>query len=42
VAAIRFYRKLGFTIDSFDLSFYSNEDLAKGEIVLFMRRYLSA
>lgn len=42
VPAIRFYRKLGFTIDSFDLSFYSNEDLAKGEITLFMRRYLTA
>lgn len=40
VPAIDFYRKNGFTIDGFDLSYYSNEDLENGEIALFMKKKL--
>lgn len=38
VPAIRFYRKLGFSLDALDLSLYSNEDYPDGEIALFMKR----
>lgn len=40
VPAIRVYRQLGFVLDALDLSFYSNDDLAKNEIAVFMKRYL--
>ncbi|WP_372633610.1 GNAT family N-acetyltransferase [Cohnella sp.] len=40
VAAIRFYRQCGFTIEGIDLSLYSNRDTGKEEIALFMRRKL--
>lgn len=40
VPAIRFYRKMGFALDSIDLSFYSNEDVQKGDVAVFMKRYL--
>ncbi len=40
VPAIHFYQRLGFTIDSIDLSFYSNNDLENGDIVVFMKRKL--
>lgn len=40
VPAIRFYRKMGFALDSIDLSFYSNEDVQKGDVAIFMKRYL--
>jgi ribosomal protein S18 acetylase RimI-like enzyme len=40
VPAIRFYRRMGFSIDAIDLSLYSNEDYPDGEIALFMKRRL--
>ncbi|MEZ4590928.1 MAG: GNAT family N-acetyltransferase [Chloroflexota bacterium] len=40
VPAIRAYAKLGFALDALDLSFYSNDDLVKNEIAVFMKRYL--
>ena len=41
VPAIRVYRKLGFVLDGIDLSFYSNEDVAKESVAVFMKRYVS-
>jgi ribosomal protein S18 acetylase RimI-like enzyme len=38
VPAIRFYRRMGFSIDAIDLSLYTNEDYPDGEIALFMKR----
>lgn len=40
VPAIRAYRKLGFVLDGVDLSFYSNEDIQKEDVAIFMKRYL--
>jgi len=40
VPAIRAYRKLGFALDAIDLSFYSNEDVEKESIAVFMKRKL--
>lgn len=40
VPAVRFYRKLGFTLDGVQLSLYSNDDWPDGEIALFMKRVL--
>lgn len=40
VPAIRFYRRLGFTFDGFDLSYYSNDDWPDGEVAVFMKRRL--
>lgn len=37
VPAIRFYRKMGFAIESVDLSLYRNDDYPEGEIALFMK-----
>ncbi len=41
VPAIAFYRRVGFTIDSIDLSFYSNDDVERGDVVVFMKRKLT-
>lgn len=38
VPAIRLYQELGFTIQGLDLSFYSNYDLERGEVAIFLRR----
>jgi ribosomal protein S18 acetylase RimI-like enzyme len=38
VAAIRFYRAVGFELHGLDLSYYTNNDLDKGEVALFMKR----
>jgi ribosomal protein S18 acetylase RimI-like enzyme len=38
VPAIGFYRRLGYAPLAADLSFYSNEDLARGEVSVFMRK----
>jgi streptothricin acetyltransferase len=38
VPAMRAYRKLGFTLQGVDLSYYSNEDYPEGEIAVFMKR----
>lgn len=40
VPAIRAYRKLGFVLDAIDLSFYSNEDIEKESVAVFMKRKL--
>jgi ribosomal protein S18 acetylase RimI-like enzyme len=40
VPAIRAYRKLGFVLDAIDLSFYSNEDVEKEGVAVFMKRYV--
>ena len=40
VPAIRAYRKLGFELDAIDLSFYSNEDVSREDIAVFMKRKL--
>jgi ribosomal protein S18 acetylase RimI-like enzyme len=41
VPAIRAYRKLGFVLDAIDLSFYSNEDVEKESVAVFMKRYVT-
>jgi ribosomal protein S18 acetylase RimI-like enzyme len=41
VPAIRFYRALGFTVDAVDVSLYSNDDLERGEMALFMKKRLA-
>jgi streptothricin acetyltransferase len=40
VPAIQFYRRMGFVLDGIDLSYYTNEDVARGEVAVFMRKYL--
>lgn len=40
VPAIDFYRKVGFDLEGVDLSYYTNEDVEKGEVALFMKRRL--
>jgi len=37
VPAIEVYRKLGFRIESIDISHYSNDDYPDGEIAIFMK-----
>ena len=41
VAAIRFYRALGFTVDGVDVSLYSNEDMERGEVAVFLKKRIS-
>ena len=38
VPAIDFYRRMGFRIEGFDLSYYSNADWPDGEMAVFMKR----
>jgi ribosomal protein S18 acetylase RimI-like enzyme len=38
LAAIRFYQAMGFTMDSVDLSYYSNDDYRNNSIAVFMKR----
>ena len=38
VAAIRFYRALGFTVDGVDVSLYSNDDMERGEMAVFLKK----
>jgi ribosomal protein S18 acetylase RimI-like enzyme len=40
VPAIRFYRRMGFTVEGIDLSYYTNDDWPDGEIAVFMKRKL--
>lgn len=40
VPAIDFYRRMGFRIEGFDLSYYSNADWPDGEMAVFMKRRL--
>jgi ribosomal protein S18 acetylase RimI-like enzyme len=41
VPAINFYRKMGFTCDGINLSFYTNEDWPNGEVAVFMKKTLT-
>lgn len=38
--AIAFYRKMGYVLDGFDVSFYSNNNNFEGEIAFFMKKHL--
>ncbi len=38
--AVDFYRALGFRVEGVDVSFYSNEDLERGEVAIFMKKRL--
>ena len=40
VPAIDFYRRVGFEVAGVDLSYYTNSDLAAGEVAVFMKRKL--
>jgi ribosomal protein S18 acetylase RimI-like enzyme len=40
VPAIQFYRRMGFVLDGIDLSYYTNEDVARGEVAVFMKKHL--
>lgn len=40
VPAITFYRKVGFSIEAIDLSYYTNNDINDGEVAIFMKRKL--
>ncbi len=40
--AIAFYRAAGFRLEGVDVSYYSNEDLARGEVAVFMKRRIPA
>lgn len=42
VPAIRFYRRMGFRVEGVDVSYYSNEDLARQDVAVFMKRRLEA
>lgn len=41
VPAIRFYRKMGFALEGFDLSHYRNDDFPDGEIVVYLKKKLT-
>ncbi|MBF8282898.1 MAG: putative GCN5-related N-acetyltransferase, partial [Anaerolineales bacterium] len=41
VPAIEFYRKVGFTMEGIDLSYYTNDDMLNGEVAIFMKRRLT-
>ncbi|TFH09022.1 MAG: GNAT family N-acetyltransferase [Candidatus Thorarchaeota archaeon] len=40
VSAIRFYRSVGFEIGAVDLSYYTNSDITKFEVAVFMKRFI--
>jgi ribosomal protein S18 acetylase RimI-like enzyme len=40
VPAIDFYRATGFVLDGLDLSYYTNDDLVRGEVAVFMKKKL--
>lgn len=42
VPAIDFYRANAFQLEGIDLSYYSNEDVARGEVAIFMKRRLGS
>jgi len=41
VAAIEFYRATGLEIDGIDLSYYTNTDVTRGEVAIFMKKRLN-
>lgn len=38
--AIAFYRRMGFTLDGIDLSYYTNDDVARNDVAVFMKRHI--
>lgn len=40
--AIRFYRALGFSVDGIDVSLYTNDDIARGEVAVYMKKHVAA
>ncbi len=42
VPAIRFYRSLGFALDGVDLSLYTDHDLERDEVAIFLKKWLAA
>jgi len=40
VDAISFYRSVGYEFHAIDISFYSNHDVERGEVALFMKKAL--
>lgn len=38
VPAIDFYRSLGFSMEGLDVSYYTNRDLERGEVAIFMKK----
>ena len=40
VPAINFYRKVGFTVEGIDLSYYTNTDMQDFEVAIFMKRHV--
>lgn len=38
--AIAFYRKAGFRFEGLDLSYYTNDDVRKGEVAIFLKKRL--
>ncbi len=40
--AIDFYRAAGFRLEGVDISYYSNEDLERGEVAVFMKKRVPA
>lgn len=41
VPAIRFYCALGFTVDAVDVSLYTNDDIERGEVAVFMKKRIA-
>jgi ribosomal protein S18 acetylase RimI-like enzyme len=41
VAAIRFYRALGFAVDAVDVSLYTNADIERGEVAVFLKKRIA-
>jgi ribosomal protein S18 acetylase RimI-like enzyme len=37
VPAIGFYRRMGFEMEGLDLSYYTNADVERGEVAVFMK-----
>ncbi|MBC7869198.1 MAG: GNAT family N-acetyltransferase [Chitinophagaceae bacterium] len=42
VPAILFYRKVGFSIEKIDLSYYTDDDVTDGDVAIFMKKRLTA
>lgn len=40
--AIAFYRSLGFAVEGVDISYYTNQDLERGEVAIFMKKRVPA
>jgi ribosomal protein S18 acetylase RimI-like enzyme len=36
--AMAFYRRMGFALDGIDLSYYTNDDVARNDVAVFMKR----